>query len=167
MHKVVASAVVDIPIDQAWAKLSDLSKAHYYVPDLTGTEFITEQKQGVGASRYVYSNRAPLIETVTQWNEGQGFSLRLHHDKGDGVPPMFSRARFHYSLEPISDSQTKLINSMEFEMKWGPIGQLLAKLIVKPMQQMQEKIVVGQKLYYETGDKADPQQVIKILKNQQ
>jgi hypothetical protein len=169
MHKVSATTVVNINIDDAWEKLSDLSKAHFYVPDLTDTKITTEQNTGVGTSRIVYSQRPPLTETVLEWNEGSGFVLRLHHqdkngDDAEGVPPMFSRAKFSYSISAESDTSTRLTNSMEFDMKWGAIGSVLAKLITKPMQQMQEQIIVGQRLYYETGLKAEKADVIALIK---
>ena len=63
MKEVIGPA---IKVDQApadvWAKLSDLSVAHYYVPGLTGTEITTELTQGVGASRKVLSKRPPMDE---------------------------------------------------------------------------------------------------------
>ena len=164
MHKVSATTVANIDIASAWEKLSDLSQAHLYVPDLTGTEITTDAKVGVGASRRVYSQRPPLIETVIEWNEGSGFVLRLHNDKGDGVPPMFSRATFEYRISAESDSTTRLSNSMEFDMKWGAFGNVMAKLITKPMQQMQAQIVYGQRLYYETGEKAQKEQVVALIK---
>ena len=164
MYKVSATTVANIDIASAWQKLSDLSQAHLYVPDLTGTEITTDTKTGVGTSRRVYSQRSPLIETVVEWNEGSGFILKLQNDKGDGVPPMFSRASFSYELSAESDTTTRLSNSMAFDMKWGALGNLLAKLIIKPMQQMQDQIVYGQRLYYETGEQAQKAKVIALIK---
>jgi len=166
MHKVSSTCVANIDLASAWQKLSDLGQAHMYVPDLTGTEITTNAKTGIGASRRVYSQRPPLIETVVEWNEGSGFTLKLHNDYGDGVPPMFSMASFVYEISAESTTTTRLSNTMEFEMKWGAIGNLLAKLIAKPMQQMQEQIVYGQKLYYETGQKAQKGQVLALIKEE-
>ncbi|NND82388.1 MAG: SRPBCC family protein [Gammaproteobacteria bacterium] len=164
MHKIVVSTVANVSMEQAWARLSDLSQAHQYVPDLTGTEITTENKQGVGASRYVYSNRAPLIETVTEWHEGQGFKLKLHNDQDDTVPPLFTRATFEYALQAEGEQQTRLTNTFEFEMKWGAFGNLLIKLAKPQVRALQEQIVAGQRLYYETGNKAPRDDVVALLK---
>lgn len=164
MYQVSATAVADIPIESAWQKLSNLELSHYYVPDLTDTKITTELKQGIGTSRRVYSNRPTIIETVVEWDEGKGFLLNLSHDKGNGVPPMFSRATFQYSIEAESGTQTRLRNTLSFEMKWGVAGHLLSKLLIKPMQKMQQQITTGQKLFYETGEKANKEQVANLLK---
>ena len=99
-----------------------------------------------------------------QWNEGKGFTLRLHNDKGDGVPPLFSRATFKYAISAESATQTRLTNTMTFEMKWGWLGSMLAKLIMRPIQHLHSQIVIGQKLFYETGEKANSAQVKAILR---
>lgn len=161
---IQASAVADLAIDQAWEKMRDLEKAHMYVPDLTNTEITTEQREGVGTSRRVYSHRPTLIETVTHWDQGHGFKLRIQHDNGEGVPPLFASGTFEYRLDPVSDTQTRLTNTMEMKMKWGLLGGLLAKLLRAPMQKMHQQIVVGQKLYYETGEKPAKSAVIEEIK---
>ena len=167
MYKVTSTTLVELDLDSTWQRLSDLGKAHYYVPDIHRTEITTEQQNGIGASRRVYGKRPPIIETVSAWQELQGFSLRLHNDKGDGVPPMFSKANFHYGISKESDQQTRITNTMEFEMKFGFLGNLLVKLIKPEIQKMQDQITVGQKLFYETGEKAQRQAVIELLKSQQ
>ncbi|MFK7733021.1 MAG: SRPBCC family protein, partial [Pseudomonadales bacterium] len=65
--------------DEVWAKLSDLSVAHLYVPGLTGTKVTTDIAQGIGASRQVFSKRPPMDETVIEWSEREGMFLRLHY----------------------------------------------------------------------------------------
>ena len=166
MHKVTSTTLVDLDLDSTWQRLSDLGKAHFYVPDINRTEITTEHQKGVGTSRRVYGKRPPIIETVTAWHDQHGFSLRLHNDKGEGVPPLFSKANFHYAISRESDQQTRLTNSMEFEMKFGFLGNLLVKLIKPEIQKMQDQITVGQKLFYQTGEKAQRQAVIDILKSQ-
>jgi hypothetical protein len=166
VYKVTSSTLVNLDLDSTWQCLSDLSKAHFYVPDISRTEITTEQQEGVGTSRRVYGKRPPIIETVTAWQQGKGFTLRLHNDKGDGVPPLFSQANFHYAINRESEQQTRLTNTIEFEMKFGFLGSLLIKLIRSEIQKMQDQITVGQKLYYESGEKAQRQDVIHLLKAQ-
>lgn len=152
MKTISVNCVANVSVEEAWKKMRDLGKPHFYVPGLTGAEITSIQKEGVGTSRRVYSSRTPLIETVTAWDEGRGFTLKLHSDSGDGIPPLFKNASFQYALEPVSESETKLINCMQFEMKWGILGDLLSRIIMKSMHQMQKKIVISQKMYYETGE---------------
>ncbi len=166
-NHISATTVANLSVEEAWQRLSDLSKAHFYVPDLTACDLTTEQTTGVGASRIVRSSRPPMIETVVEWNEGAGFLLRLHHDKGDGMPPLFSSATFRYHIERESDARTRLTNTLSYDMKWGPVGSLLGAMIKGTMQKMQQQVTVGQRLYYETGNKVTQQQVIDLIKSEQ
>ena len=85
-REVSEQIVIDLPRSEAWEKLRDISLAHNYVPGIAKTEIITEQTEGVGASRYVYRNpRSWIQETVEEWDEGSGFLIRLH--KGDKPAP--------------------------------------------------------------------------------
>jgi hypothetical protein len=165
-NQITASTIANLPIEEAWVKLSDLGKAHYYVPDLTACEITTDQHIGVGASRIVRSSRPPMIETVVEWNEGEGFLLRLHHDKGDGMPPLFSRATFRYSLNKESATTTRLTNTLSYDMKWGIIGNLLGAMIQKTMQKMQKQVTYGQRLYYETGEKVELEKIINLIRSE-
>jgi len=81
-REVSAQVVIDLPREQAWDKLRDISLAHNYVPGIVKTEIVSEQPTGVGASRYVYRNSKSYIqETVEEWDEERGFLIRLH--RGD------------------------------------------------------------------------------------
>ena len=101
-HVAETSVVIKLSPARAWQKLSDLTLAHYYVPGLVKTQITTAQKKGVGASRRVYQSEKRYInETVVDWHEGHGFTVKLHNDDGTAPFP-FSQARFTYTMVPIS-----------------------------------------------------------------
>ena len=90
-REVSAQVVIDMPREQAWARLRDISLAHNYVPGIVRIEIVSARTEGVGASRYVWRNaRSYLQETVVEWWEGEGFLIRLH--KGDKPAPPFRNA---------------------------------------------------------------------------
>ena len=101
-----SNVMCNIPAEKAWDKLRDISTAHHYVPNLKSTKITTTQKEGVGASRRVSGKHGILDETVTEWKEGKGFTIRLH--KGDKGPAPFREAHFTYRIDKIDDKQCKL-----------------------------------------------------------
>ena len=123
MSEAVAKTVIDISRDQAWKKLSDLSLAHNYVPGIVKTEITTDKKQGVDTSRKVYQGPNKWMqETVTDWNEGYGFSIRLH--KGDKDVP-FKNAFFHYPIDDAGPDKTALTMIMNYDPPLGWLGKPL------------------------------------------
>lgn len=147
---------VDLPRARVWEGLRDLTRAPLYVPNLTGVEFTTEQRDGVGTSRRVFQkNGKPMDETVESWDEGYGFLLRLH--VGDEPPKPFKRAWFDYRIDDGPDGRTIFKPSLRYEMPWGPLGALLDALVVKRfalgnVRQMAENF----KRHYETGEVTNP-----------
>lgn len=150
MNGVFAERIVDIDIDKAWQYLSDLSKAHCYVPGIIDTKICTDTQQGVGTSRQVMSKvRPPMDETVVVWQEGQHIELKLHFGDNDAQGP-FSRSFFSYSIEAAGD-KTKIRNSMRYEMRWGIVGKALGGLLNKAFSSAVADVTLAQKIYYETG----------------
>ncbi len=149
-QEVSAQILIDIPIAQAWEKLRDISLAHNYVPGIVNTAIVSDKKEGVGASRYVYRNAKSYIqETVEEWQEGRGFLIRLH--RGDKPAPPFRNAWFRYNLAEAGPSQTRFTASLIYEMPWGRFGAWLGAKMANTVQRTIADVAIAMKLYYETG----------------
>jgi hypothetical protein len=138
MHKVTARQPIALPISKCWEKVRDFSRALNYVPGLTDLTITTPATSGVGASRVVVSAQfGPMDETITEWNEGRGFRIRLHRGDGAPMPPM-REATCEYALEPSEDDPegtTYIAMSMEYELSYGILGSLLNALFLQRVMQ--------------------------------
>ncbi len=149
-HEVHAQTQIDLPLTEAWTRLRDISLAHHYVPGIIRTEIVSEQTEGVGASRYVYrSPRSYIQETVEEWQEGKGFLIHLH--RGAKPAPPFRDAWFRYALEDGGDGKTLLTTSLIYEMPWGRLGAWLGGKMSGFVQTTINDVALSMKLYYETG----------------
>lgn len=149
-RKVSSQLVLDMPRERAWEKLRDISLAHNYVPGIIRTAIVSEQREGVGASRHVYRNAKSYIqETVIEWDEGHGFLIRLH--RGDKPAPPFRNAWFRYRLDDEGADKTLFTASLEYELPWGALGAWLEKRMEKVVQATIDDVATAMKLYYETG----------------
>lgn len=155
--KADAEVIVNLPRAEVWQRLRDLSIAHKYVPGLRDCRLTTEKKEGVGASRRVYATSGmELDETVTEWNEGKGFVIKLH-DGAKPPPPIFTEARFHYILEDAPGGQTVFRPTMTYTIKWGVLGAVLDKLLLNMIiRSNMKKVGLGLKQFYETGKPSNP-----------
>jgi len=149
-RKVSTHLVLDMPRERAWEKLRDISLAHNYVPGIIKTVIVSEQREGVGASRHVYRNAKSYIqETVIEWDEGHGFLIRLH--RGDKPAPPFRNAWFRYRLDDEGADRTLFTASLEYELPWGALGAWLEKRMEKVVQATIDDVATAMKLYYESG----------------
>jgi anti-sigma-K factor RskA len=161
-QEVHAQILIDVPLQVAWANLRDISLAHNYVPGIVKTEIVSQQRDGVGASRYVYRNSKSYIqETVEEWQEGSGFLIRLH--RGEKSAPPFKNAWFRYQLQARGDRQTEFTASLVYEMPWGRFGDWLGARMAKFVQATIADVAIAMKLYYETGQPTTPA-VLKAYK---
>ena len=151
-----AQVSIALPRQKVWEGLRDLGRAPFYVPGLTGVEFTTERREGVGASRKVLQkSRPPMDETVVRWDEGYGFVLRLHN--GDKPPAPFREASFEYRIADAPDGGTLFQPALTYTLPWGVFGALLDALIVNRFGRGQVRAVaLNFKRYYETGEIPNP-----------
>jgi uncharacterized membrane protein len=147
---------VGLPRATVWEGLRDLTRAPRYVPNLTSVELMTEQREGVGASRRVFQkNGKPLDETVVKWEDGFGFKLRLHN--GDKPPAPFPEAWFDYRIADAPDGGTLFRPALIYGVPGGLFGKLMNALLIerialKNVRQVAENF----KRHYETGEITNP-----------
>jgi hypothetical protein len=155
--KAQAEVIVNLPRSEVWQRLRDLTIPHKYVPGLRDCRMSTTQKEGVGASRRVFTTSGmEMDETVVEWNEGKGFVIRLH-DGDKPPPPIFSEASFHYILEDAPNGQTKFLPTMTYTLKFGVLGSLLDTLLINMIvRSNMKKVGLGLKQFYETGKPSNP-----------
>lgn len=125
---------------EAWDKLKDLSLAPFYVPGVESMMFLTENKEGPGASRRVYP--MGMDETVLSWIPGREILLGLSKNGNNSFFP-FRNARFRYSIEDINGTVMKM--SLEYDPMLGVVGQLLFGYII---QKKIEKTALGLMEFY-------------------
>ena len=150
MSQARARITLDLPINDVWQRLRNLGCAHCYVPGIKATAFTTAQREGVGTSRTVTrAGGATLQETVIDWQDGRGFTLRLH--KGDKDAP-FANARFIYSITAIGDHQTRLDTTMEYTPPMGKVGRWLDRVILhRIITGIVGDVAASLKHFHETG----------------
>jgi hypothetical protein len=154
---------VHVSREEAWEKLRDFSAAIHYVPGLTSAEITTEQHEGVGTSRRVCQGKRVLNETVTEWHDGQGFTLRLHRGEKNGPMPPLTEVWYDYGLLE-RDGKLFLSNRMRYEIGLGFLGQWLDKLgIGKILANAVRDSTIAQKIYYETGTTVTPE-ILRVAK---
>ena len=144
----------DVPVSESWALLSDFSLAHNYVPGLSNTEIVSDISSGVGAHRRVYDADGDFIEeTITVWNEGEGFTIRLHEGEAPMAP--FTAVAFDYHVAPAGDEQTRIDLALRFEMPWGGVGHWLGANFIQPAMEAElVQVAAGMKAFYESGEPA-------------
>ena len=151
LHRAESRATLDLSPRQAWDRLRQFDAAHHYVPGLASTEITTAQREGIGASRRVTMEAGfGMDETVTDWREGRGFTIRLHDGAEAAFP--FSEAEYIYELTPREDGRTEILCAMQYRLRGGlPMRWLHDAAIAGGIASNNDEIVANLKEYYEQG----------------
>lgn len=121
-HEVVAAC----PPERVWALLADLEAVQHYNPGVRRAAIEGEPRTGVGARRACELHpKGRVVERVTHWEDGRAVGLELErHD----WPVSFMR--WVTRVEP-HDGGARITQALEYRVKFGPLGWLLDRLVMK------------------------------------
>jgi hypothetical protein len=167
---VRGAAAISLPIERCWQNLRDLTRAKDYVPGLTGTVITTDRKEGLGASRIVTHERfGDMDETVVEWDEGIGMTVRLH--KGPKPAKPFKEATFRYEFRPASEPTSdgigcEIHTSMTYELPFGVLGRVLDRLFAgRVLRQSVVDTAVCLAENYRTNRPVPPSEISRLRAN--
>ncbi|HEY8944656.1 MAG TPA: SRPBCC family protein [Polyangiaceae bacterium] len=121
-HEVLAAC----PPERVWALLADLEAVQHYNPGVRLATIEGALRTGVGARRSCeLLPKGRVVERVTHWEHGRAVGLELEiHD----WPVDFMR--WVTRIEPRGEG-TRITQSLEYQVKFGPFGWLLNRMVMK------------------------------------
>ena len=121
-HEVHANC----PPERVWTLLSDLEAVQHYNPTVRVVTVQGSRRTGVGAERAC--ELVPIgrvVERVTHWEEGRAVGIEVAESDW---PIHFMR--WVTRVEPVGAS-TRITQSLEYKVKFGPVGWLLNNLVMR------------------------------------
>jgi hypothetical protein len=119
-------AQANCPPKQVWMLLADLEAVQRYNPTVRAARVQGELRTGVGAERSCdLVPKGRVVERVTHWEEGRAIGLEVAESDW---PIHFMRWLTH--VEPRGTG-TRITQSLEYQVKFGPLGWLLDNLVMK------------------------------------
>jgi len=129
MHNITVKREMNNNVEAVWDVLDDYGTVYKYNPGVERSEILGEKQTGLGARRVCnFYDGSSLKETIIKYVPNRGYSFML----SDFSLPL-KRATSHFQLEPLSRDKCLLSVTIEFEPKFGPLGWLMAKLLMRPM----------------------------------
>jgi hypothetical protein len=150
MASITLIRTVEAPLERVWALLSDFGGIHRYHPGVE-TSPITAgtPKSGVGSERVcnLYDGNH-LTERVTESIEGK----RLVIDVVGSSMPM-KTAGGSFDVRAVSDGSTEITMTMDYVLKFGPLGMILDKLVLgRTMRKGLDGLLDGLDQHLRTGE---------------
>ena len=112
--------------ERVWALLADLEAVQQYNPGVRHAAVEGTHRSGVGARRSCdLVPKGRVVERVTHWEDGRALGLEVAESNW---PIHFMR--WVTRLE-ADDRGTRITQSLEYQVKFGPVGWLLDHLVMR------------------------------------
>ena len=154
MHTVSATRTIDSPVSTVWSALDDVENVYRFHPMVESSESITSIKTGEGAQRRskLYDGGA-LVEEIVESDPEHRQVVNVI----DTGPFPLKQADATFDLKPIDEKSTEVTMTMSFVPKFGPVGWLIAKLIIEnKLRTMCGDILAGLDTHLQTGEIVGP-----------
>ncbi len=138
---------INAPVEKIWNILTNLEALQQYDPTVLKSTVTSVKREGLGASRKVdmRDGKNWFKEEMTVCQSHEALTYRLT----DCSFPVHS-LQHSYRFERIGN-QTKVVQVMEYEVKFGLLGKLLDILMIRKQTDSGiKKFFVGLKQYAET-----------------
>jgi hypothetical protein len=120
------SIQIQAPPDAVWRVLGTLDLLDQYDPGVKKSQLLEGPSEGVGASRRCdLAPRGWFAERVTDWRPTGAIAFELY----ECTLPV-KRLKHRYTLT-AKDGGTLVTQTMEYELKFGPLGSLMDALMVR------------------------------------
>lgn len=129
MIHVERSLTIDAAPEAVWAVLGRYMHIDEFAPEITSVDALTTGENGVGAKRRNhFKNGTSLVEEVTEWKPGKGYSVKL---SDMAAMPLREASGEIYITQTGGGS--KVSWAFDFRAKYGPFGWLMGQTLMKMM----------------------------------
>ncbi len=123
------SLTIDAAPDGVWAVLSRYMYIDEFAPQITSVDALTDGEVGMGAKRRNhFANGTSLVEEVTEWKPGIGYTVKL----SDMAAMPLKEARSKILITPTGGYST-VTWTFDYRVKYGPLGWLVGQTLMKLM----------------------------------
>ena len=142
-HTMPASA------DRVWVALAAFETIDTFHPLVERVTMSSQQPRGLGAIRTChFYDGTSVDEKVLRWREGEGYEVELSNFS---MP--LKRAKARIEVHPDGADRSVVRFSMEYTVKWGPLGWVMGQVMMKPMMRgMFAKVLRGLEHHVRTGE---------------
>ena len=151
MSQLSTQVQIKAPADKLWKVLVDLDSLPQWAPDNASSETASQNSETMTTARYY--DATPFRnakERATGWEEGHHYAYEVKN-----IGPIKS-AHNRFSLNPVGEGETVLTQTLDFQMKLGPVGALMDTLVFRPQFRKQmEQSLAALKEYVEHNEAVD------------
>jgi uncharacterized membrane protein len=148
MHNVTHNIEIAASRDAVWAVLGNIGDIANYNPNLQASAYLGEVRGDGASRRCVITDQVSLDERIVAWEEGHHYTLELY-DATTFLP--YARLLVSFEVSETAGDRTRVVQTMSYRMKGGPVGNLLAPMMRGTMSRAVHDNLEGLKRHVEAA----------------
>ena len=129
MSQLSSTATVRAPLTRVWETIADVGTIAEWHPGVERSPVLSTHRTGLGAVRRVeLYDGTSSVEKVTSLEEGRSVTVTM----SEHTMPL-SRGAATFEVEADGDDRTLVTMTMDYEMKYGPLGWLMNAVMLRPI----------------------------------
>jgi len=117
---------IQAPTDKVFAVLSDLEAVQHYNPGVKKATYISDNREGAGAARVCDLGKDGQVkERVVDWRPGESITMELYES-----PWPIEFMKWKTVVKSTGDG-TLLSQTLDYQMKFGLLGSLMDRLMMR------------------------------------
>ncbi len=119
---------IDTQPEVIWNILNRFMHIDDFAPQVMSVDALTDGENGIGSKRRChFENGTSLVEEVTNWEANRGYQVRL--SEMSAIP--LTEAHAAIAIQPLTPGKSRVIWSMDYRVKYGPVGWLMGQTLMK------------------------------------
>lgn len=145
MSQLSSTATVRAPLARVWETIADVGT----IAEWQRSPVLSAHRTGLGAVRRVeLYDGTSAVEEVTSLDEGRSLTVTM----SEFSMPL-SRGAATFEVEADGDERTLVTMTMDYEMKYGPLGWLMNAIMLRPIiGKLLASVLSGLDHHLVTGD---------------
>jgi hypothetical protein len=148
-HHIETTVRANAPAAKVWETLRDFSSIERFSSKVESSPIVGEVAAGLGTKRLcTFYDKSTVVEEIVGYEEGESLDIEL----SEFSMPLES-LRAQMKVTPVDGATSDVSFSMDFVVKYGPVGWLMGAVMMKPMMRgVTRDVLNGLAFHVTTGN---------------
>jgi len=149
MSQLSSTATVRNPLARVWETINNVGTIAEWHPGVERSHVLTSHEAGLGAVRHMeFYDGTSAKEEVTSLDEGRSVTVTM----SEFTMPL-SRGAVTFEVEADGDDRTLVTMTLDYGMKYGPVGWLMNVVMLRPiLRKLFASVLAGLDHHLVTGE---------------
>jgi len=128
-HHVETTLRVHASAEKVWATIADFSSVERYSAKVESSPLIGDKAGGLGAKRKcTFYDKSTVVEEIVEFHDGESLRIEL----SEYSMPLTSMVA-QMKVSSVDASHCDVYFGMDYVVKFGPLGWVMGRFMMKPM----------------------------------